>query len=69
MAWNTTDFKNDGRGRIAAAPITAAIPDIDYRTSINVLARHRLLVNEQVRRILRLRIFVALTVNVRRQQR
>ncbi|MBP1852798.1 IS30 family transposase [Rhizobium halophytocola] len=42
MAWNTTDFKNDGKGRIAAAPITAAIPDIDYRTSINVLARHRL---------------------------
>lgn len=42
MLWNTTDFKNDGKGRIAAAPITAAIPDIDYRTSINVLATHRL---------------------------
>jgi len=42
MAWNTTDFKNDGKWRIVAAPITAAVPDIDYRTSINVIARHRL---------------------------
>ncbi len=42
MARNTIDLKNDGKWRIVAGPITAAVPDIDHRTSINVLARHRL---------------------------